>query len=84
MAFYVLEQAQGGEISVQLSVFAPSGIPISEPFSVKVSKVDANKFGELALELVELGIGSIEVCLEALRKFNGDKEQAVEHILGQY
>jgi len=83
LAAYVLQQASG-EIPVELQVFGPNQYPISEPFIIKVSKQESNEIIQAAKELVDLGIGTLDVCLAALRMCDGDKEAAVNHILGQF
>ena len=72
-----------GEISVELSVFGPDHLPVSQPFSFKVKKAENKDLNAAVAELVELCIGNQEICKEALIKFGGDKEAAIDWILNQ-
>ena len=73
-------------MDVTLSLFTPSGHAFGQPILLQVQLIKEKSSDEMELVaqaqyLAQLGIGSFDQIMEALKKFNGDADQACESIL---
>lgn len=74
-------------MDVTLSLFTTSGHAFGQPILLQVQLIkekvssDEMELVAQAQYLTQLGIGSFDQIIEALKKFNGDADQACESIL---
>lgn len=67
-----------------LCVFGPNGIPVSDSIEIEVGFIPIPEplFFEQAQEMASMGL-NFDDCVKSLKRFGGNLDQAIDHLLNQ-